>query len=388
MIAAFLLPFPVRGYRAPFLWVFYKLLASYKEPMHFICGRDYVVDADVWRQAGRWEMLDISCQRLEYSVPSSEHIGNHSFHFLENRLFERLLADAGGNPLALYAQLLSRRIPMLEEALAEALSDMPHNSVEAILTWCNCPSLKTVSEAMSIPVVHLEMGPLRWPDYRSTAYFDFRGVNGFTEAHIRYESTDWQGSTQLQRGNLRRFFLRSPCPRMMADHAVGLALQVEDDSNLMAFGSGYDNQALIVKAHLDNPAGNVIVRGHPGSLFRPRQDWYEVDDSVNSIEFISRIERLMTINSSVGLEAILFGKPVEVLGDCAYRFIVDIDDESEVVRRLAHYLFAYLVPMPLIFEPDYLRFRLSRPTDTSVVSRHIDCYAPSGNLDSSLDGLL
>jgi len=41
MIAAFLLPFPLRGYRAPYLWVYYRLLSEMGERMLFITSEDY-----------------------------------------------------------------------------------------------------------------------------------------------------------------------------------------------------------------------------------------------------------------------------------------------------------------------------------------------------------
>jgi hypothetical protein len=78
------------------------------------------------------------------------------------------------------------------------------------------------------------------------------------------------------------------------------------------------------------------------------------------------------INSSVGLEA-ADANAVEILGD-AHRYIAEADDEGERVVRLAFYLFAYLVPMPLIYDPGYVRFRLGRPPEYEIVVRHLAAY--------------
>lgn len=375
MIAAFLLPFPLRGYRAPFLWVYYRLVASFGERMLFIASEDYARDPGHWQAQKRWELLPTNALRLQYQVPTREQMNAHLYGFLGEAVFRALLAQSGGNPIAAYRRLLAERVPCLEDAFEAVLAANAAQDVEAILSWCNCPSLSAVAEARGIPVVHLEAGPLRWPEYRPTAYLDFSGVNGNTEAERRYRQSGFHPEGRIDPAALRRFFLQSGAAEAPEKpFRLGVALQVEDDSNLLAFGHGFDNQSLLVYAHLQRPDGDVLVRGHPGSLFVPKPDWYALDDSPGSMAFIARCERVLTINSSVGLEALLMGKPVEVLGDCAHRFVAECPDAWERAARLAFYLFAYLVPMSLIHDPDYLRFRLGRPAERDIVLRHLAAY--------------
>jgi hypothetical protein len=387
MIAAFLLPFPLRGYRAPYLWVYYRLLSSFGERMLFVASEDYTRVPEYWQAQNRWEMQPGNAQRLHYQVPTREDMAAHEYGFLSEAVYEALLADSGGNPITAFRRLLSERVPCLDAAFAEILSQPSAEGIEAILTWCNCPSLSAAAEEKGIPVVHLELGSLRWPQYRPTAYLDFSGVNGNTEVERRYLESGFRPGAGFDIEVLRRFFYQAgdgETPAARFD--LGVALQVEDDSNLLAFGHGFDNQSLLVYAHLRRPDGGVLVRGHPGSLFALKPDWYQVDDSPDSVAFIRRCERILTINSSVGLEAMLMGKPVEVLGDCAHRFIAEAGDEPERVARLAFYLFAYLVPMDLIYDAGYLRFRLSRPTDGEIVARHLDTYLGGDGWRRGLDG--
>lgn len=393
MIAAFLLPFPLRGYRAPYLWVYYRLLSSFGEHMLFVASEDYTRDPEYWQAQNRWEMQPGNAQRLHYQVPTREDMAAHEYGFLSEAVYEALLADSGGNPIAAFRRLLSERVPCLDAAFAEILSQPSAEGIEAILTWCNCPSLSAAAEEKGIPVVHLELGPLRWPQYRPTAYLDFSGVNGNTEVERRYLESGFRPGAGLDIAGLRRFFYQAgegETPAARFD--LGVALQVEDDSNLLAFGHGFDNQSLLVYAHLRHPGGGVLVRGHPGSLFALKPDWYQVDDSPNSVAFLRRCERILTINSSVGLEAMLMGKPVEVLGDCAHRFIAEAGDAPERVARLAFYLFAYLVPMDLIYDAGYLRFRLGQPSEYEIALRHLAAYGvdvgPLRQASGSLSRLL
>lgn len=393
MIAAFLLPFPLRGYRAPYLWVYYRLLSSFGERMLFVASEDYTRDPEYWQAQNRWEMQPGNAGRLHYQVPTREDMATHEYGFLSEAVYESLLADSGGNPIVAFRRLLSERVPCLDAAFAEILSQPSAEGIEAILSWCNCPSLSAAAVEKGIPVVHLELGPLRWPQYRPTAYLDFSGVNGNTEVERRYLESGFRPGAGFDIEALRRFFYQAgdgESPAARSD--LGVALQVEDDSNLLAFGHGFDNQSLLVYAHLHRAEGSVLVRGHPGSLFALKPDWYQVDDSPDSVAFIRRCERMLTINSSVGLEAMLLGKPVEVLGDCAHRFIAEAGDEPERVARLAFYLFAYLVPMDLLYDSGYLRFRLGRPSEYEIALRHLAAYGvdvgPLRQASGSLSRLL
>jgi hypothetical protein len=373
MIAAFLLPFPVRGHRAPYLWVYYRLLSAFNERLLFIASRDYVRPPASWAIDCRWEMQEISGQRLGYAVPGDERMADHDYRFVPDDIFSELLAAHGSNPIAVFRAMLTQRIPSLERAFVECLRDTSADRIETILTWCNCPSLNAVAEAKGIRVMHLELGPLRWPDYRSTAYLDFTGVNGNTEAEARYGQSGF-ANTRYSIPRLRRFFATSAPPRLpAAEFDLGIALQVEDDSNLIAFGNGFDNQSLLVHAQLDDASQRKLVRAHPGSLFAVKPGSHTVDASPNSIEFIRRCAHLLTINSSVGLEALLLDIPVTTMGDSSYRHIAEADGH-ERSSRLAHYLFAYLVPMDLIYQADYLRFRLSDPGEDRIVRRHLAAY--------------
>lgn len=374
MIAAFLLPFPVRGYRAPFLWVYYRLLSSFDEPLLFIANEDYLRRPESWIGDGRWETQTISGERLGFGLPTAECMDRHRYRFLPDELFESILEEQKGNPVAVYRRILTERVPSLEAAIASCLDESEVRGIEAILTWCNCPSLNAVAAANGLRVVHLELGPLRWPLYRTTAYLDFRGVNGNTEAEARYRSSGIS-TRSLTVSGMRRFFASEAIPdENEPAFDLGVALQVEDDSNLIAFGNGFDNQSLLVHAHYNRDGGRVLVRAHPGSLFSVKPDWYEVDASPNSIDFLRCCRRVLTINSSVGLEALMLGIPATVLGECSYRFIAEAPDAKELALRLAHYLFAYLVPIDLIYQPSYIRFRLEMPSDEQIVSRHILAY--------------
>jgi hypothetical protein len=378
MIAVYLLPFPVRAVKAPYLWVFYKMLTAFDEEILFLIGKDYLVDPSTFGAEGRWELGKAAHDAYGYRTPAAKDMARHTLKVLPDSLFEDMLAACLGNPVEVFRKMLSQRIPALEQVIESALSEAAADGkqIEAFLTWCNCPSLSAVAAARGLAVVHLEVGPLRAPEYRPTAYVDFSGVNGDTEAAQRYFALG-SDRIKLNADALLSFFYRGErLPPMSPSDTTGVALQVEDDSNLVAYGNGFDNQSTIVHARFFfESAGPIRVRGHPGSVFWIKQgQGFEPDDSRNSIEFIRRCTRVVTINSSVGLEAILMGIPVRSLGECSYKFILDERHPDEVVSRLAYYLFGYLVPRELLFDLRYLRFRIGKPTEAQIVARHVEHY--------------
>ena len=152
-------------------------------------------------------------------------------------------------------------------------------------------------------------------------------------------------------------------------------LQVEDDSNIIAYSHNFTNISLISYVRQQHTLENILVRAHPGSLFRLRDDIFSIDASANSLEFIQKCHSIYTINSSVGLEALLCEKKTNILGDCSYAFVAEEASGPTRVNAMAFYLFAYLVPFELIFNLEYLRFRLDHPAELDIVRKHLQFYS-------------
>ncbi len=62
--------------------------------------------------------------------------------------------------------------------------------------------------------------------------------------------------------------------------------------------------------------------------------------------------------------------PVKILGDCSYAFC-NVDEVDERIERLTFYLFAYLVPFELLFNAEYIRFRLASPSEHEIINKHV-----------------
>ena len=132
-------------------------------------------------------------------------------------------------------------------------------------------------------------------------------------------------------------------------------LQVEDDSNLVAYGNGMSNLAPLLP-HVRKWQHMICLFAPIRSPFALKAAQINLDDSPNSLYFVALCRKILTVNSSVGLEALLLDKSLTVWGDNSYNFILEAHDDAERIKRLSFYLFGYLVPYSLQLKPAYLRF--------------------------------
>lgn len=376
MFAVFLPPYPFRGVKAPYLWLFLKYLHCSNEKILFITSPDYVEVINDETQHSRWEFDTASMASLGYSLPDEQSLARHEYLYLDHALYETMLAQHHHDPIKSFTTFLTESISELENELFSLLTKEIIQRVDAFVSICNCPSLEKVARALNKEVIHLEIGPLRAPMYRNTAYLDFTGVNGNTEARARYESCQTEIDITCSMNDLHRYFLKAiSLPSSSENQVAGIVLQVEDDSNIIAYSHNFTNISLISYVRQQHTLENILVRAHPGSLFRLRDDIFSIDASANSLEFIQKCHSIYTINSSVGLEALLCEKKTNILGDCSYAFVAEEASGPTRVNAMAFYLFAYLVPFELIFNLEYLRFRLDHPAELDIVRKHLQFYS-------------
>ncbi|EIY5064941.1 hypothetical protein MLJ30_002795 [Klebsiella quasipneumoniae] len=376
MFAVFLPPYPFRGVKAPYLWLFLKYLHCSNEKILFITSPDYVEVINDETQHSRWEFDAASMASLGYSLPDEQSLARHGYLYLDHALYEIMLAQHHHDPIKSFTTFLTESISELENELFSLLTKEIIQRVDAFVSICNCPSLEKVARALNKEVIHLEIGPLRAPMYRNTAYLDFTGVNGNTEARARYESCQTEIDITCSMNDLHRYFLEAiSLPSSSENQVAGIVLQVEDDSNIIAYSHNFTNISLISYVRQQHALENILVRAHPGSLFRLRDDIFSIDASANSLEFIQKCHSIYTINSSVGLEALLCEKKTNILGDCSYAFVAEEASGPNRVNAMAFYLFAYLVPFELIFNLEYLRFRLDHPAELDIVRKHLQFYS-------------
>lgn len=386
MFASFLLPFAERGAGPIHHWVMLAQMARFSpDEIVFIADDAYFVEEAV----PFGQVLKLG--GLRFTCPSREQFRS----FRKVALQDGLIADLQrkGTHLDVFDQLLVEPITQLVSALKEVLAEfVASGQLEAVLTWCNCPSLRrAMDELGGGPIVHNELGALRSPLYRDTFYFDLQGVNGATTP-ASWKPKDVAAElvgTELLADDELRGLLVADVQRVDAlkpgtrTYAAGVALQVEDDSNIIAFARGWTSISVLYEAMGRFGPESTLVRSHPGARFRYQGGLGVADTSADSLDFLNNIGTLISINSSLLAEAALWGRSFEAKGDTpaiCMAFLGDVDEEVAISVRNAFFL-GYLAPSELLFDAGYYRWRLAGATLADCVVRHRSVHV--GN-DSSV----
>jgi hypothetical protein len=369
MFSLFITPFDVRNNNFTFAWVMCR--AIYKNPeIILISPKNYWENFNDYIAENAW-MRDLG-QPLLFKVPSGELLSSLNKFALDYSLIAETAQKHIG-PGITWAKTITERSYALERAVQDAIEMYP--GIKAIFLWSNCASVSAVAEKLGIVTIHHELGPLRAPHYLMTAYLDFRGVNGNTDCLRRwnlFKASNLDYPVLSRSALLRVVSQMEPIENQLPSHEVGVALQVPDDSNMLAFSNGFTNYEAIVTADR-YLGGRHLVRPHPGQRETFPDLPVDWDDSPSGTHFLGRINAVVTVNSSLAFEAMLMGKPTYVLGESPFKAgSWDITskrprmNDEEMTKWLNWIVFGYLIPYDLTFDSDYVQWRMSNPNEIDI----------------------
>jgi hypothetical protein len=261
-----------------------------------------------------------------------------------------------------WSQYLSLERPSID--MESVLRRLIHeNEIDLVLSWTDPPYLKDFAKDSGMAIAFMELGAIR-PPIRSTVYFDFWGLNGRAGVRlldINNEDSGAEGSTPLQSsafpfGPVASRFDQIP-PELFSRLGKGYAvvpLQLADDANVLIHSRGYDLTGFVldalstafeldlvpvVKAHPGagrNPYSSQLqqqmldlVRDIPGALVWTGKEQYP------SVPLLSNANAVLTLNSSLGFEALIVGGATVVFGDASYTSAADSNGApDQMLRRL------------------------------------------------------
>ncbi|AHX16081.1 hypothetical protein CH75_24130 [Dyella jiangningensis] len=385
MFVSFLLPVVDRGAGPLYHWVMLAQMARFPPgDIVFLADEAYFDESAV--PFGQ----NLSVGGVSFVCPDKDTFDRHNKITLSSAslapIYERF-----GNHLEVFREVLTHSVPSLVREIQGALSDIDIKCIEAFLTWCNVPSLSEVARELEVSIIHNEIGPLRGGLYVDTAYFDFLGVNGHT-ATARWESTEelaaevagvellsseqLRGLLVANRARVESVASVEPAQR----YKLGVALQVQDDSNAIAFGHGWTDLKLLYEAISHYPPEDVLVRSHPLARLIYRGGLGIADDSPDSLEFLNRVDRVLSVNSSLLAEAALWEVPFQAKGDCPFSCLAEDAPGGRALGEdrcvwLNAFFLGYLIPAKLLFDPEYYRWRLAESRSLGQrIQRHISAY--------------
>ncbi len=104
-------------------------------------------------------------------------------------------------------------------------------------------------------------------------------------------------------------------------------LQVQNDANILYYQDKIINNSTILKYLKDNPHKKYLIRNHPLTENKSEIQKYFKDyrfaDTYKLHNLLDNCNEVITINSSVGIEALCYDKKVICLGNAVYDKVID-----------------------------------------------------------------
>lgn len=298
--------------------------------------------------------------------------------------FERALVSQFPSQLDAWMFLLQEEHPPFTEMLEAMLDDMQarfDEPVEAFLCFYSPASLKAVAARRGIPILHQQGSALRPPAYREMyIYMDRKNMYDYGELEARYrafqEETRENPVPLLSRKGLLKLFM---APHYLRDlnlihqapaYEAGLLLAPGTSGASLQYGA-MTNEELRLRARRRFAPGRILERERPGFAYRG------TDLSPTSFHFACQCKRVAANASNGLLEAMLVGRTACAYGHAYYSFMADkgLEEARDSVAPLDFLnfvIFAYYLPETWMTDVDYLRFRLSNPSERAIYLRGYD----------------
>lgn len=341
-----------------------------------------------------------------YEVPKNKDMHSFSKYPIKDEIVAKLVEDTGSYNDASKLILSEPYEPMVK-MLCEYIEDIRKKysePIEAFCTLCHCPSLSAAAEKYNIPVVHYEMGPFREPTYNKTAYFDLKSTNLGDTVKTRYAKflSEMKGDKRLMSGKeilalmLRRENLDllkkySIKPKQKCGVALGYAI-----TELFLAQTGYNDGELLFRVEKAYGKENMSVRLHPADPYGARYPKYGscYDPKKHStIDFIMSCEEIFSVGSNVCIEAMFWGRKTHVIvkGPAYWGAVNSVEEKGRLtdMEYLNFFAFNYLTPFRFMMDPEYIRWRLTDPSEKEIFEKHTAVYLANENLPAdtfSLNG--
>jgi capsular polysaccharide export protein len=296
---------------------------------------------------------------IDRLVIERAHLSYLSLRFTadENERLENLYGQWNLKTIHEWLSLVQGKGPITEFYLSVLERLHKEYPFEAIILWSDNGAVREFCRAHSIAVMHAEYGPTRSPLHQ-TIYLDPLGTNGAAsvlkaplsainpkiivprETWVTRQGKAWNDENKL---GLIDAPLTVESELITAGYSdnpyIFIPLQLEDDLNTQLYSEFKTPESFlrhVIPQALD--AGlNVVIKGHPAAQGRTFNLIAETkalkyarsfDDRVkilprnasafHSMNVIAQSVAVITINSSVGFEALLLGKNTVLYGAAAF----------------------------------------------------------------------
>lgn len=338
----------------------------------------------------RNEYQESMIKQYGYSLYSVEDRQEVKQYFIKKTFFEKL-HKLYGSELECALHLLNESNVELKEIITSIIQELysQGEKIEAILYFAACPlSVKEAASEYNIPMFAYETGPIRSPNYRcTTSYFCSKGLYNTEEIRKRFENFK-ESMAELpifnreelltmfiSHENMGYISLIDRTPRYEIGIAGGCALVVP----YFAITKYMDHELVDDVLDIYNPK-DIFVRLHPGDMYKATYRFAHYDVTPTPFPFLIHSKRIAAVGSNMLFEAMLWKRipcsmanvmPANIMCNQDY---ITMEEKEDVEEFVNFFLFSFLSPFDLAYEEDYLRWRLSNPSEKEIYIYHLKYY--------------
>ena len=250
-----------------------------------------------------------------------------------------------------------------------------------MITWTWYPSLEFCCKKKKIELLYLEQTTFRPDTYRiKLGYFQFYDKYNNDKMDESYEEFMSQNKNQtfFNRKELLSLFLSKEnlhiIKQMEEPPQYEFGVSIGPDWDPLAQGHCQMNEKrILTKLKEIVKKENISLRTHPAGRKKTEElEGYALDHSKDALEWIIKNKRIASIGSNVNFETMLVGRTAYNLGNnFPYRkgSVCTLDQLEEKVCDISYLnfiIFGYYAPYDLMFNKDYILWRLSNPSITEI----------------------
>lgn len=329
-------------------------------------------------------------EKHQYRVLNTEEADSVQKYFIPEAVFDKLIEEKGSR-FSAQVFLLKHRYEPLEEIIEQYVQEIEATEkIEAIINWAaHTESVRYVAEKHGIPVITNEYS-LRAPNYRTMCYLKMKDLHEATETAERYQNFLKESPRLdfefLNNEELLALFLDNSVIdylrlfRATPKYEIGVAGLHPLITTLFA-KTTFTDLELVQNVRANYSEKDILFRKHPGE--EPYQATYgfkNQDTRKTPIPFILESKRIAAQGSNIIFEAMLWGRPVYSREGSSFidfcekdfsntdNFIVADDSFLDFI------MFSFFVPLEKAFDTEYLRWRLTNPSELEIFNYHLEIY--------------
>lgn len=253
-------------------------------------------------------------------------------------------------------------------------TEKKYGKIYVIVVWFRYPALVRCAQRRNIKVLAQELSIIRGNGYYKEVLGSFIFDEKYTSEVVTKEFG--QISDRLPRELIfsRKEILALVLQKEHLDvlnrlyepiYEFGLDADPDRDDFFEKY-STMSQEQICKKLECLSSTSNILARYHPNSKQKGKLN-YDIDSSENSLEWILKCRRIVSGISNVGFEAMLLGRTAYVLCENIpyylgnVHFLDRIEEKAADTSVLNYLLFAYYTPWDLMFDCEYIKWRLSSP---------------------------